>query len=264
MTPPDLLPESFRATAPPPKVPLRTGEIHLWLHSLWISESGLAAHLAILSDGERKRADAFKFPRDRRRYIVARAQLRRILGSYTGAPSPELDLRVADNGKPFLYATEGAPHFNVSHSEDQVLFAFSPDGPVGVDLEDLSHESRLQEISGHFCSTKERSCIDDLPQSQRNRALLRIWTAKEAFLKATGHGLYVDPTRLTASDGILAGLSEPTSMEWVEFPQIAQEYLLLPLPECEMRVSASACVAVARSSVLPDLRWITSSPAAGE
>ncbi len=77
------------------------------------------------------------------------------------------------------------PFFNLSHSNDFVMLAIS-DTPVGCDIERL-HKAIL---SHHVFHPKELARLHSLPEGDtRNREFLRLWTAKEAFLKAIGTGI---------------------------------------------------------------------------
>lgn len=77
------------------------------------------------------------------------------------------------------------PFFNLSHSGDLVMLAIS-DTPVGCDIERL-HKTIL---SPHVFHPQELAHLRSLPQGDiQNREFLRLWTAKEAFLKAIGTGI---------------------------------------------------------------------------
>jgi hypothetical protein len=93
----------------------------------------------ILSDDERSRADKFYFNRDRRRFIVARAGLRIILGRYLGIEPEQLRFHYNRYGKPSLsgHSGEDELRFNVSHSRDLALHAITREGNVGIDVEHL-------------------------------------------------------------------------------------------------------------------------------
>jgi 4'-phosphopantetheinyl transferase len=56
----------------------------------------------LLSDQERRRADAFFFERDARRFVVSHAVLRTLLSRSTGIPAHELKFRAERGRKPVL------------------------------------------------------------------------------------------------------------------------------------------------------------------
>ena len=112
-----------------------------------------------LSADESQRAARFHFPRDRRRFTVARGVLRDILGRYLGMPPSELGFRYSAYGKPALadgFDAAGV-RFNISHSHEMALFAVTCHREIGVDIEYLGREIRGEEIAEHFFSAHERA-----------------------------------------------------------------------------------------------------------
>jgi len=147
--------------------------------------------LALLADDERDRAARYSLERERRRFVVARATLRRLLGERLGVSPRSIALTQGAHGKPALAAPFSASglRFNVSHSDGLAAYAFSPRGEVGVDIEAVRAMPDADPIARRFFS--ERECRDyfSLAPAERCRAFFRCWTRKEAFIKALGDGL---------------------------------------------------------------------------
>jgi 4'-phosphopantetheinyl transferase len=240
-----------------PSSPPRDGEIHLWRVFLGDAVGLCSRQARWLSPEELRRADAYRFDRDRQRFVAARGELRRILTAYTGVPSGRIELGSSAAGKPFLLSPGPSLHFNISHSGDQALMAFSSDGEVGVDLEEIPSESRPEDLLPTICSAGEQLRILTLPPARRARALLRLWTAKEAFLKATGAGLQIAPDRLEVDAEILLGEGGTTRVRWAEALHLSELYRLYPLPECEIRWQASAALAVRWTGTPHRIQWFT-------
>src|SRR5688572_9738476 len=92
---------------------------------------------ARLCDAERHRAGRFRFERDRRRFIVARARLRELLAVRLDVKPQAIELAYGKNGKPGLaqrFADTGW-RFNVSHCDEVAVYAFSRDSEIGIDIE---------------------------------------------------------------------------------------------------------------------------------
>ena len=154
------------------------------------------SHLACLDEAERRRADAFKFERDRHRFIRAHDALRRRLSGVCGGAPEKLALQADEQGKPMLPAEYGV-HFNLSHSEDQALLAISHAAPVGVDLEKIRPLSDADALAERHFSARECVHLQTLPAGPvRERAFFLCWTRKEAFVKCTGVGLRTDLRRI--------------------------------------------------------------------
>ena len=141
----------------------------------------------ILESSERARANRFRKETDRDRFVVCRSALRRILGNYVDRAPERLVFEYGKHGKPFL--DRERLHFNVSHADVKSLIATTDAAPVGVDLEQETRVLSVRELAKAVCSRSEHAQILDLPAADQRLALLRIWVAKEAFLKALGEGL---------------------------------------------------------------------------
>jgi len=87
---------------------------------------------------------------------------------------------------------EGRLAFNLSHSGDLMLVAFARSGRVGVDVERWSAALGAPErarIATSVFSTSEQTALAQLPVELRRAAFYAVWTRKEAYVKATGHGI---------------------------------------------------------------------------
>ncbi|GIH95241.1 4'-phosphopantetheinyl transferase family protein [Planobispora siamensis] len=144
-----------------------------------------------LSEGERDRARAFARAVDRRRYVVAHAALRSVLGGLCGVPADRVGFAKDPSGRPRLDLGGGrpAPDFNLSHSEEWALIAVAPQGwRVGVDVERLRADLDPLAMAERFYRPEESARLRAAPGAAL-AGYFRLWTAKEAFVKATGGGL---------------------------------------------------------------------------
>lgn len=184
---------------PPSGWRLCASEVHVWRARLDFEVEGLAATfldserrpmLAWLSPDESDRAGRFRFPEHRRRFILARAGLRWLLGRYLDIAPEEVRFNYEAKGKPVLAAPHAAKlHFNLSHSEELAVYAFSCDAPVGIDVEYLRALPEAMRLADRFFSAPEARAIASLTPEKQGVAFLRAWTRKEAYLKATGEGI---------------------------------------------------------------------------
>jgi 4'-phosphopantetheinyl transferase len=70
------------------------------------------------------------------------------------------------------------------------------DREVGVDVEPTVGAAAVLEAVRVACTPRETAALDRLDPGRRAEAFLRLWTAKEAFLKGRGVGLAVAPDRV--------------------------------------------------------------------
>jgi 4'-phosphopantetheinyl transferase len=183
--------ENILWPAPPADVSLDWDSVHVWAVSLQVSDDTLSRLATMLVSAERRRAESFHFDRDRNRFIAGRGMLRTLLGRYLHAQPEAIWLEYGPNGKPLLagrFARSGL-QFNLTHCEDLALLAVARGRVVGVDLERIRTLNGAQEMAAFFCSPRENAEFQSLPPGERDAAFFRIWTRKEAWLKATAKGI---------------------------------------------------------------------------
>jgi 4'-phosphopantetheinyl transferase len=131
---------------------------------------------------------------------LARAWLAAQLGVTPGA----LALARDDRGRPRLDEPHAGHDCNWSHSGDGLLLALGEGVRVGVDLERIRPRPRAQALAlaERFFTAQEANWLATSAPTDRDRTFLRLWCAKEAVLKAHGHGLSFGLHRLRfESDG---------------------------------------------------------------
>ncbi|HEV3008246.1 MAG TPA: 4'-phosphopantetheinyl transferase superfamily protein [Burkholderiales bacterium] len=142
---------------------------------------------ALLCAAEKQRAERFRFERDRRRFVVARARLRQLLAARIGMKPEDVELAYGKNGKPCL--KHNGWHFSVSHCDDVALFAFSKASEIGVDVEAVRPIREADTIAAQFFSPRENEAYAALAAHDKPLGFLQCWTRKEALVKAIGEGL---------------------------------------------------------------------------
>lgn len=163
-------------------------EIHIWRADLDLAANQIKAFAQLLSLDERERADRFYFEHHQRRFVVARGMLRSLLGCYLDRDPCQIEFCYGSQGKPALALVDTpAMHFNVSHSEDLSLYAIAQQA-VGIDVERV-RSIDAKSLAQRFFSPREYAWLTCQPIDQWQPAFLRLWTGKEAVLKATGEGL---------------------------------------------------------------------------
>jgi len=177
------------------KIPaLNANDIHVWHVSLKIDSNDIAHYRRTLSTDEKERAERFHFAKDCNRFIAARGMLRALLGCYLGKHPSCIQFSYNHHGKPFLkcFADNKSLGFNVSHSDEKALYAFSKGLPIGVDLERIRMDLSFEPIAIRFFSPSEAAMFCSLPEPARMEAFFNCWTRKEAFVKAKGNGLSLE------------------------------------------------------------------------
>jgi 4'-phosphopantetheinyl transferase len=167
------------------------GEVHVWSASLDVPIAFTQWQCLMLSEEERCRAERFLFARGRTHYVCGRSVLRVLLGRYLDVAPEEVVFRYGPNSKPELAPPfhHGKLHFNLSHSDGQLLVAIAKGFAVGVDLEMIWPEMDIDKIAKRFFSLEETEQLVALNGSAKRDAFFNGWTRKEAYLKARGEGI---------------------------------------------------------------------------
>jgi 4'-phosphopantetheinyl transferase len=145
--------------AQPPQS-LADDEIHLWLFPHW----------------------------EKSRNAAGSAVMRNLLAAYLNCAADAVRIERGEHGKPRVV---NAPvEFNLAHSGDALLVGLSRNVALGVDLEVTSRRTRpVLDLARRWFAPREADSLAALPEAQRHTAFLRLWTCKEAVLKAHGHGI---------------------------------------------------------------------------
>lgn len=125
-------------------------------------------------------------------HAAGRTPLRQVLGRYLGCPIDEVVLNETAHGRPELAGPQcGALCFNWSHSGGRALVAVARHIQPGIDLEHRQRRGArdVLALAQRFFAPQEVQALRALPAGERALAFLRLWTLKEALLKAEGRGL---------------------------------------------------------------------------
>lgn len=170
-----------------------------------VGDASLDELLAVLDDAERARADKKRRPAP---FITAHAVARQLLGDLTGRDPRSLSFvrrcttcGADAHGKPSLVGDDPW-RFSLSYTPELVVVAAVHGHEVGVDTEELD-EADFDDFDRVTLAPEERAPFAALSGDQLLDARAQVWARKEAVLKATGHGLVVDPTEVlvTGPDG---------------------------------------------------------------
>ncbi len=167
--------------------------------------------------------------RNRQRWTRSRGLLRALLGRYLQQdPSTVFFLR-GPHGKPALAG--GGIFFNLSHSDNLVLYALRADRAVGVDVQSARPALDEAALARRFLAPAEAERLAHLDSASRPQEFLRAWVRHEATLKCHGTGIRLTP-------GEAAGDETPGSL-WL----------------ADLDVGAGAAGAVACPAPAPRLRF---------
>lgn len=142
----------------------------------------------LLSSEEQAHLAGYRVREAAERYVVTRSLVRVVLSDRLAVAPRELRVTRTGTGKPVI--AQGV-HFNVTHSGDLILMAISDERAVGVDVERKRDVQRVDALIGRWLSAEEQSEFSQLRGrgASPSDAFLRLWSLKEARLKALGVGI---------------------------------------------------------------------------
>ena len=141
--------------------------------------------LTFLPPERRERFLRFRRPEDRQRSIIGELLARNVISERLGVAKEQIEFEEGEHGKPALRTFRDI-YFNISHSGEWVVAAFS-DSTVGVDIQQM--ELRSLDVARRFFTNEEYELILAEPAQDRLSFFYELWTLKESYLKALGHGL---------------------------------------------------------------------------
>jgi 4'-phosphopantetheinyl transferase len=176
---------------PLPEVELAENEVHVWNASLQQTDFTITHLQSLLSTEEVARVERLHFEKDRRHWIVARGLLRILVGRYLKVDPRQIHFGYNPYGKPVVEDHPQAHvfQFNLSHSSELVLYAFTQFRHIGIDVEHMRPKVDYERLAHYHFSPYEYTVFCSLPIHVRQLAFFQCWTRKEAYLKARGRGL---------------------------------------------------------------------------
>jgi 4'-phosphopantetheinyl transferase len=166
------------------------------------AHAGSAVRAALGPDWNRYRTA--REPLVRARLLGSRLLLRHLVAVVTGTDPGRVALGRDDRGRPMLLRPTGLD-VSISHTSDLLVVGVARGRPIGVDVEASDRPLLADGLAERFCHPRELAELRDLPPAERNLALVRLWTLKEAYTKALGVGLAHDFRRLRPRPGPLDG-----------------------------------------------------------
>lgn len=153
--------------------------------------------LVWLSAEEMERRARFLVDRARRDYTLCRAAARALLCDELSCANARLSFGFGEHGKPHALV-DGRPvpvSFNISHSAPHALIALAPEGRIGVDVEMRRARRDIDGIAETVFGGDERRALASTSGDDKVRLFFRLWTMKEALIKALGTGFSLSPDR---------------------------------------------------------------------
>jgi 4'-phosphopantetheinyl transferase len=147
----------------------------------------------MLSPDEHERVARMQFPAGRHQQLVTRALTRQVLSHYRPEVAPaDWRFERGEHGRPAIASSmpEAARtmNFNLAHTKGLVAMAVGCVPALGVDVERTDHAAPMA-VAQRYFSPAEVTALGALPGGEQHQRFRRLWTLKEAYLKALGTGV---------------------------------------------------------------------------
>jgi 4'-phosphopantetheinyl transferase len=162
---------------------------------LWALPEALAPEVTsylqrTLDADERTRAGRFAFAADRAAFVAAHGMLRVALSQMWPCPAGDWRFAADAAGKPRIVGGAAAAEltFSLSHTRSLVACAVARGGAVGIDVEGIAAHAPDDRLLEACCAPAEIRRLRALRADAQALEFARLWTLKEASVKAHGTG----------------------------------------------------------------------------
>ena len=160
-----------------------------------------------LDQSEQARLERIQAARRRREFVLCRSALRAVLCDRLDCDNTQLSFEDSEQGKPsaLVRAATAAIDFSVSHSGGHALIAVVEEGRVGIDVEDRSTTRDIDGAASLTFTPAEQAELAAMSGARKTEFFYRIWTMKEALIKALGVGFGLNPSRFEIPPAMRSG-----------------------------------------------------------
>ena len=139
----------------------------------------------LLSSEEHIQAEKYRLSNPQKNFVVRRGLLKLLLSKLLAIEPVAVEIHCSPSGKPCCSSLQ----FNYSDSNDYLVFAFSKNHPLGIDIEFMDGQFDYLSIIPEILHPSELEIFHALSPDKKQKTFFDLWTGKEAYLKYNGQGL---------------------------------------------------------------------------
>jgi 4'-phosphopantetheinyl transferase len=159
-------------------------DVHVWVVPLTGDDAQDPRLRDVLSASELTTVARFVSPDDSRDYAASHAAVRRIVAAYTARDPVSIRFECSPTGKPRVAETD--VEYSLAHARGLAVVGIGRRKPLGVDVERVRRLRGADALKRACFTPRERAFVEAVGDDE---GLLRLWTRKEALVKATGEGV---------------------------------------------------------------------------
>lgn len=158
---------------------------------LW-DEQTFKEQLGQLTQQQRARLLTYKDERDRQLRLQGKLLVGNMMQELGITGYTPNDIKYDEHNRPY---TDHEVDFNISHAGDIVVCGGVTGGRIGVDIENLK-PINIADVSEVFCEDEWNMITNS---AEPIATVYKLWTRKEAVLKAAGEGMLGEPSTVNVS-----------------------------------------------------------------
>lgn len=203
-----------------------------------ISQHADQEALPWLDPMEVERWKRYQVERSKREFSLCRAALRQLLCKHLRCENAQLCFPTQPHGKPYAMVDgkRVSIEFSVTHSDPHGLIMIADHARVGIDVETPKAQRDYDAIAKMIFSPDEYADILSLTGQAKTDQFYRIWTFKEALVKAVGDGLSRNLTKIEILPSFRLGGQKGV----IEFPESSGKRWILEDLSTQKYAAASA------------------------
>lgn len=155
----------------------------------------LTLPLDIFNESELKEYNKYRFQQKKLQYYFSRWLLKEVLSKYYNQKPRQIHFTANSYGKLYIskeFANKkGQIYFNLSHSHNIVVCAFTLNHEIGVDVQIIN--DHIAKSIHLWMSPDEISYFNKHKAEEQNFIANKFWTMKESYVKAKGKGFIQNP-----------------------------------------------------------------------
>lgn len=161
--------------------------IHRIIDIREVSEAELMETFDNMNEKRKERCLRYKYDDDKRRMLAGEYLAKSLAKEFFGASEEDISLINLESGQPEISSKGRKLYVSISHSGCFAAAAVSL-APVGIDIEVIRDVP--EGVVRKAFSAEEADFVRSAEsEEEKKQRFLRIWTAKEAYLKLKGTGL---------------------------------------------------------------------------
>ncbi len=173
-------------------IPSLEEEVHVWVLDPDTADDAMCTWCeGVLSEREDERRRKFIRDVDGRSYLLAHGFVRAVLSRYGEVPATSWTFAEGAQGRPEIAHPSALTglRFNLSHTRGQIALLVHGVRDAGIDVERLDRVEDPVALSRRFFTSEEHEGVASLVAAERDAQFVRLWTLKEAYVKARGLSL---------------------------------------------------------------------------